>query len=186
MTDDVEETLASLEQRLRALQAELDAEEERPPAPPPRITPRPSAPPPAAPPPAAPPPAAPPPPAAAERERVLADPLDRFGAELRRLVAAWERTAAELRGDAAEALVFRGGLALEARADLAGLCDLERALREVPAVTAVTLRAYAGGAAALEVLLADEVALVPELRRSLAFSVLAIAEGRLTIALESR
>jgi hypothetical protein len=151
MTDDVEETLASLEQRLRALQAELDAEEEPvPPAP------------------------------------AAADPLDRFGEELRRLVASWERTAAELRGDAAEAVVFRGGVALEARADLAGLCALDRALREVPAVISVTLRAYAGGAAALEVQLAGDVALVPELRRSVAFSVLAIAEGRLTIALESR
>ena len=34
MTDDVEETLASLEQRLRALQSELDAEADEPFAPP--------------------------------------------------------------------------------------------------------------------------------------------------------
>ena len=164
MTDDVEETLASLEQRLRALQAELDAEEPLPdlppePAPEPRRFPR------------------------AEERR---DPLDRFGDQLRALLAAWEQTAAALRGDAAEAVLFRDGLAVEARADLAGLCALDRALRDVPEVAAVTLRAYAGGAAALEVRLDGEVALVPELRRSLAFSVLAIAEGRLTISVESR
>ncbi|HEX8206259.1 MAG TPA: hypothetical protein VF587_09395 [Solirubrobacteraceae bacterium] len=157
MTDDVEETLAGLEQRLRALQAELDEPPlEPPPAPAPRIT------------------------------RKPVDPLDRFGAALRDLVAVWEQTAAEMRGDAAEAVLFRGGVAVEARADLAGLCALDRALRDVPAVSSVTLRAYAGGAAALEVGLADAVALVPELRRSLAFSVLALDERRLTIAVESR
>jgi hypothetical protein len=170
MTDDVEETLASLEQRLRALQAELDAEEL---AEPPRITRRAEEPlPPAPPPHAAPPPAR--------------DPLTEFGEQLRGLVAAWERTAAELRGEAAEAILFRGGVAIEARADLAGLCALERALRDVPAVSSITLRAYAGGAAALEVGLDHEVALVPELRRSLAFSVLALEESRLTISVESR
>ena len=172
MTDDVEETLASLEQRLRALQAELDAEE-LPPAPAPEPAPEPRFP-------RAedrPAPAAPAPPR---------DALDRFGDQLRALLAAWEQTAAELRGDAAEAVLFRDGIALEARADLAGLCALDRALRDVPAVSAITLRAYAGGAAALEVRLDGDVALIPELRRSLAFSVLGIAEGRLTIAVESR
>jgi hypothetical protein len=172
MTDDVEETLASLEQRLRALQAELDAEEELEPPPTPRITRRE--------------PQAPPPPTAPPPQPRAADPLDRFGAALRDLVTVWEETAAALRGDAAEALVFRGALALEARGDLAGLCALERALHDVPAVSAVTLRAYAGGAGALEVALRDDVALVPELRRSLAFSVLAIEPGRLTIALDPR
>jgi hypothetical protein len=170
MTDDVEETLASLEQRLRALQAELDADEEFVPADPPRFPraeePRAHQ---------APPPRPAPTPAG--------DALDRFGDELRRLVAAWERTAAELRGDAAEAVLFRDAVALEVRADLAGLCALDRALRDVPQVASVTLRAYAGGAGALEVRLDEPVALVPELRRSLALAVLAIAEGRLTIAL---
>lgn len=168
MTDDVEETLASLEQRLRALQAELDADEE--PAPEPRrFTPRedrrPAAPPRPAPPPGP------------------ADALERFGAELRRLVDAWDRTLAEVRAGDAEAAVFRGGVALEARADLAGLCALDRALRDVAAVRSVTLRAYAGGAAALEVALDREVALVAELRRSLAFDVVEVRGGRLSIAL---
>ena len=170
MTDDVEETLASLEQRLRALQAELDAEGE-----PLLVEPLPPEP--------------PSPPAAARRfpapERPPAAPsdaLDRFGDELRRLVAVWELTAAELRGEAAEAMTFRGGVALEARADLAGLCALERALRDVDGVTAVTLRAYAGGAAALEVALDREVALVSELRRSLAFDLVEVSGGRVSIA----
>ena len=162
MTDDVEETLASLEQRLRALQAELD-EEDEPEAPPaePRRFPREPAPEP------------PPPP----------DALDRFGAELRRLIAVWERTASELRGDTADATTFRGGVALEARADLAGLCALDRALREVPAVRSVSLRAYAGGAAALEVALEREVALIAELRRGLAFDLVEVSRGRVSIAL---
>ena len=155
MTDDVEETLASLEQRLRALQAELDADDESAPEPRrfvPRREPRP-------------------------------DPLERFGADLRRLVDAWDRTVAEVRSGDAEGAVFRGGVALEARGDLPGLCALDAALRAVPAVRSVTLRAYAGGAAALEVTLDREVALVAELRRSLAFSVVEAAGGRLTIAL---
>jgi hypothetical protein len=171
MTDDVEETLASLEQRLRALQAELDADEEAPAEPPSRrfaprvapLPPRPSA-------------AAPPPP-------LPTDALDRFGAELRRLVDVWERTVAELRGSDAETTSFRGGVALEARGDLADLCQLERALRGIDGVTSVNLRAYAGGAAALEVALDREVALVGELRRSLAFSVVEVRGGRLSIAL---
>ena len=161
MTDDVEETLASLEQRLRALQAELDAEDEPPPPPPP-------------------------PPPGPRITRRPADPLDRFGEQLRGLVEAWEQTAAALRGDSSEAVVFRDALAVEARGDLLALCELDRALRAVPGVANVALRAYAGGAAALEVTLDDDVALVPELRRSLDFSVLAIDEGRLTIALDSR
>lgn len=174
MTDDVEQTLASLEQRLRALQAELDADEEVPEVPEaPRITRRP-APDPAR---SAPPPADP---------ARATDPLDRFGAALRDLVATWERTAAEVRGEAAEAILFQGGVAIEARTDLAGLCALDRALRDVPAVSSITLRAFAGGAAALEVGLERDVALVPELRRGLAFSVIALDERRLTIAVESR
>ncbi len=65
MTDDVEATLASLEQRLRALQAELDAEGDEPVVAPPA----PSAPP----------------------------PIDDFSAQLRHLVEALERIAADLR-----------------------------------------------------------------------------------------
>ena len=175
MTDDVEETLASLEQRLRALQAELDAEADGEPVlhprpePEPRRFPRADAPPPA--------PLDPPP------EPAGTDALDRFGAELRRLVGAWERTAAELRGGGPEATLFRDGVAVEARGDLPALCALDRALRDVPGVTAVTLRAYAGGAAALEVALEGEVALVAELRRALSFDLLGLDDGRISIAL---
>ena len=172
VTDDVEETLASLEQRLRALQAELD-EDDEPTAPPadPRRFPREPTPEPE--------------PAPQARAAALppSDALDRFGAELRRLVTVWERTAAELRGEAADATTFRGGVALEARADLAGLCALDRALRDVPAVRSVSLRAYAGGAAALEVALEGEVALIAELRRGLAFDLVEVSGGRVSIAL---
>ncbi|HEX8122485.1 MAG TPA: hypothetical protein VF549_14585 [Solirubrobacteraceae bacterium] len=176
MTDDVEETLASLEQRLRALQSELDEEDAAelpplgqtrrfdPPEPPRAERPAPPAP-------------------RAPSPSPSSDALDRFGAELRRLVAVWERTAAELRGDAAEAMTFRGGVALEARAELAGLCALERALRDVAGVTSVTLRAYAGGAAALEVALDGEVALVSELRKLLTFDLVELSSGRVSIAL---
>jgi hypothetical protein len=175
MTDDVEETLASLEQRLRALQAEIDAAEE--PAPEPRrFAPREEPRRPARHAPSA-------APAPTHRSAPPTEPLERFGAELRRLVDAWDRTVAEMRGGDVESAVFRGGVALEARADLAGLCALDRALRGVAAVRAVTLRAYAGGAAALEVALDSEVALVAELRRSLAFDVVEIRGGRLSIAL---
>jgi hypothetical protein len=160
----VEETLASLESRLRALQAELDADDEPAPAPR-RFTPRADQPPPA-----------PPAPAPAS------DALDRFGEQLRRLVALWEQTAAELRGGGgADATIFRDGVALEARGDLADLCALDRALRDVPAVGSVVLRAYAGGAAALEVALEGEVALIAELRRSLSFEVVEVHGARLSI-----
>ena len=71
MTDDVEATLASLEQRLRALQSELDAEADQPFAAP----------------------VAPPPPAAPS----AGDPLDDLAAQLRRLVERLERVAADLR-----------------------------------------------------------------------------------------
>ena len=173
MTDDVEETLASLESRLRALQAELDADDEPAPAPR-RFTPREEEPrrveeSPLAPPSPAPAPAP------------SSDALDRFGEQLRRLVLLWEQTAAELRGGGADATLFRDGVALEARGDLADLCALDRALRDVPAVSSVVLRAYAGGAAALEVSLEDEVALIAELRRSLSFEVVEVQGARLSI-----
>ncbi|HEX8083997.1 MAG TPA: hypothetical protein VF529_06870 [Solirubrobacteraceae bacterium] len=159
MTDDVEETLASLEQRLRALQAELDAEAEAAPPLEPRRFPRADAPPP------------------------RPDPLEAFGAELRRLVDVWDQTVAALRRGGGEAMVFAGAVALEARGDLPQLCALERALRGIDGVATVNLRAYAGGAAAIEVALDREVALVAELRRSLAFDLIAVGDGRLTISL---
>lgn len=182
MTDDVEETLASLEQRLRALQAELDAEDDPPePAPAPRrFTPA-DRPAPAAPPrPTPPPTAAPPPPAAGGPP---ADPLEAFGAELRRLVDAWERTVAAVRSTGDEELTLRGGIALEAQGELPALCALDSALRRIDGVGAVNLRAYAGGAAALEVVLDRDVPLVAELRRSLAFELIAVGDGKLTISL---
>lgn len=186
MTDEVEATLASLERRLRALQSELDADdapaaEWRAPAEPLRVEEpplrveepplRPEEPLREEPPPPVPPPAA------------AVDALDRFGAELRRLVDAWERTVADLRGNSAEQLVFRGGVALEAQGELRDLCTLEAALRRIPGVASVALRAYAGGAAALEVGLDRDVALVGELRRSLAFDVVEASGNRLTIVL---
>jgi hypothetical protein len=182
MTDDVEETLASLEQRLRALQAELDAEAESEPAEPSRF-PRAESPLEADLPPRPEPPAWEEPPHRTPAPSPSSEALDRFGAELRRLVAVWERTAAELRGDAADALTFQGGVALEAHTDLAGLCALDRALRDVPAVTSVNLRAYAGRAAALEVALEGEVALISELRRGLSFDLVEVSGARVSIAL---
>jgi hypothetical protein len=50
-------------------------------------------------------------------------------------------------------------------------------------VTSVTLRAYAGGAAALEVALDGEVALVSELRKLLTFDLVELSSGRVSIAL---
>ena len=120
-------------------------------------------------------------PAASPRPASASDALDRFGEQLRRLVALWEQTAAELRGGGADATIFRDGVALEARGDLADLCALDRALRDVPAVSSVVLRAYAGGAAALEVALDGEVALIAELRRSLSFDVVEVSGARLSI-----
>jgi hypothetical protein len=165
MTDDVEETLASLEQRLRALQAELDAEAEAVPprfaeaAPEPRRFPRADAPPP------------------------RPDPLEAFGAELRRLVDVWDQTVAALRRGGGEAMVFVGAVALEARGDLPQLCALERALRGIDGVATVNLRAYAGGAAAIEVALDREVALISELRRSVSFDLVAVEGARVSIVL---
>ena len=123
---DVDATLADLERRLHALQAELGE------------------------------------PAAA-----ASGPLEAFGEQLRRttgdLVAAYERTLRDVL--AGEQAVFDDEVALDARADLPGLCALGRALGAVPGVHAVELRAYAGGHAALEVALDRPVALVAELHR---------------------
>jgi hypothetical protein len=170
MTDDVESTLETLERRLRALQAELD-EADEPEAPPPRRRPPP-----------------PPEPPASWSPSSLAA-LDRFDDDLHRvtreLVASWERASAELRGEVADGMVFEGEVALEARADLAGLTALHRALQAIDGVAALSLRAYAGGHAALDVRLDRGVALVGELRRALdaPFAVEDARAGRLDIAL---
>jgi hypothetical protein len=171
MTEDVDSTLANLEQRLRALQAELDAEAAVQPAP------RPEQPAPR-----------PPPPPERPLERVLArppaaadeDPLDRFGEELRRLVALWEQTLVEVRG---ESILFSGDVVIEARADLPALGELDRALRALPGVASVTLRAYAAGTAELDVHLDRDVALIAALRETLSFTVEAARPGRLEVAL---
>ena len=114
MSDDPEQTLDALDERLRALQADL------------------------------------------ERGQILqssteADPLDRFGVELRRLatelVAAWDRVAAAERGAART----RRQVVLEAEADLHALAVLERALAASPEVRGAELRAYEGGRASLVV-----------------------------------
>ena len=166
--DDVEATLADLERRLRDLQAELDAEGAevrasrggpavRPPGGPGGAT-----------------PIAP------------ADPLDAFGEQLRRttaaLVAAYDEAVGQARGGE-EGVVFDENVAVEARADLPGLCALSHALSAIPGVHAVDLRAYAGGHAALEVALDRPVALVAELRRSGGppFAVVESRPGRLVL-----
>jgi hypothetical protein len=109
-----------------------------------------------------------------------ADPLERFGGELRRLVELWDETLSELRG---EAMPFSGAVTLEARADLQQLAELDRVLGAVPGVVSVGLRAYAAGHAALDVVLEEEVPLIAALRRSLSFSVEDARPGRLAIAL---
>jgi hypothetical protein len=171
VVDDVEATLADLERRLHALQAELAHEDENEgdgaPAP------------------------------AAERRpgrlRVEGvdtrppgeDPLHAFGDRLRRtaadLLAAYDDAVGQARGGEGE--LFDAEVALEARADLPALCALAQALAAVPGVHAVDLRAYAGGHAALDVALDRPVALVAELRaRSPApFGVLASRPGRLVL-----
>ncbi len=160
--DDLETTLDGLERRLRALQDELDA-----PGPPP------------APPvvPAAPSALAPPAPA---------DPLERFGEQLRasaeQLLAAFDRALAEARGGEAGE-VFAEDVAVEARTDLPGLCALSGALGDVTGVHQVELRAYAGGHAVLDVTLDRPVALVRELRRAGGppLAVLEARPGRLAV-----
>lgn len=175
--EDVEGTLADLERRLRALQAELAAHEDAPapathedaPAPagessPGAVTPTPAPP---------------------------AGPLDRFADELRsttaRLVASYDRARDAARG-AADADLFSDDVALEARADLPALCALASALASIDGVHGVDLRAYAGGHAALDVGLDRPVALVAELRRAGApnFGVVEARPGRLAIEVGAR
>ena len=163
VVDDVEATLADLERRLHALQAELA--DEAPPAAERRLG-RPGV------------------------EQVDArspgeDPLDAFADRLRRtaadLVAAYDDAVGQARGGDGE--LFDADVALEARADLPALGALAQALAAIPGVHAVDLRAYAGGHAALDIALARPVALVAELRaRSPApFGVLASRPGRLVL-----
>ena len=153
--DDVDATLADLERRLRALQAELDH------------------------------PAAAPAPAPAPGAAPAGDPLEAFGEQLRRttsdLVGAFERTVREVHGG--EEAVFDDQVALDARAGLPELCALASALTGIDGVHAVELRAYAGGHAALDLALDRPVALVAELRRrgGPPFGVVASRPGRLAI-----
>jgi hypothetical protein len=158
--DDVEAVLAGLEQRLRALQTEIDEDEA--PAPEPE-------------------PAAPLPGGAAAA-------LERFGDDLRRatrdLVSAYDRALAETHG--VTGVLFRDDVALEADVGLPGLCELARALDAMEGVAHVELRAYAGGHAALDLALDRAVALVDELRRAMRrpFAVVEARQGRLSIAID--
>lgn len=187
MTDDVETMLAGLEQRLRALQAELDAEEEAPAAPAPRPAQGAQQPSVAAPPP-------PPPPAASASTggSPALDALDRFGDDLRRvareLVASYDRALADAHGlPAGEGILFRDEVALDATADLRGLCALGEALPRIRGVAHADLRAYAGGRGAFDLVLDRPVALVAELRGALGVPMLVVEarEGRLAIEVGS-
>ena len=183
MADDVERTLTSLEQRLRALQDELDTEAAAEPPEPPAPAPSGAAPTGRAAPPER--PAAPAERAAAPQRPAApaaADPLVRFDAELHRLLDLWHETVSQLRG---EAFTFSGDVALEVQADFEGLCALDRALRAIPGVVSVTLRAYAAGHGALDLVLDREIALIAALRRTLSFSVESAGSGRLGIAVLS-
>ena len=168
MSDDVEAVLAGLEQRLRALQAEIDEDEaieepvvEPPPAPLPTPGPVPGG---------------------------AAAALERFGEDLRRatreLVAAYDRALAETQG--VGGVLFRDDVALEADVGLRELCELAVALDAIEGVAHVELRAYAGGHAAIDLALDRAVALVDELRRALRtpFAVVEARQGRLSIAID--
>lgn len=167
--DDVEATLARLEARLQALQAEIAAPPARA-APAERSMPRREA------------------EVAPARTAPTADldALEHFGHELRQtaghLVEAYDRALARARGDA-DGPLFTEDLAMEVRADFPSLCTLHAALAQVPGVHAVDLRAYAGGHAALEIALDRPVALIAELRRTspLPLSVLEARPGRLAV-----
>ena len=172
--EDVESAITGLERRLRALQAELDAERGAPasagepaPAPPPpagraarRDDPRAcralvSAPAPAAAagagrahaaPGAGPGPAPRP---AAPAPDPFVDALERFGADLRRLTdelnASWERLVADVRtGGGQPDPVFSGEVALEVEARLGTLAAMNASLSSIRGVRSVALRTYAG------------------------------------------
>jgi hypothetical protein len=163
---DVEAALAELEARLRALQAELSVSDEV-------VGVQAST--------------------TAVRESlgpggVPVDALEAFGEELRRLtrelVDAFDRAYAGARGlSAGSGILFRGEVAVDAVVDFAGLCALGRALSSTAGVVSVDLRAYAGGRAALDLVLDRPVALVSELHRTLRhpLAVVEAREGRLAI-----
>jgi hypothetical protein len=174
MADDVETTLEGLERRLRALQAELDEPESVG-----TVTPQtvgtafsqpvtvPSQ-----------------PGTVPVRPPVPSDPLEAFGSDLRRLVASFDRMLSELRGPpTAAGYVFTGDVAIDAAVSFDGLCALGRALGDVGGVHSVDLRAYAGGRAALDVVLERPVALVEELRGRIRtpLSLVEAREGRLVL-----
>ncbi len=121
-----------------------------------------------------------------ETRSAQGDPLDAFGERLRRataeLVRAYDDAVGQARGG--DGGLFDADVALEARADLPGLCALAAALRRVEAVVGVELRAYAGGHAVLDVVLDRPVALLAELqtRGAPPLAVLKAASGRLVVA----
>jgi hypothetical protein len=198
--DDVESAITSLEQRLRALQADLDTEPRPAPAAPVRAhharvetassardrwaPPRPPArrqadphPRPATPSPS---------PSPSDH---LVDALERFGADLRRLTGeladAWDRVVEDVRGAQHDHEVFSGEVAIEVEARLGTLAAIDAALTGIPRVRSVELRAYAGRRALLDVTLDGEIALVRELRDTLGhpFTVRASGPGLLAIEL---
>jgi hypothetical protein len=126
-------------------------------------------------------PPSPPPPPPRQAESV--DALDRFGDQLRDLVSAYDRALAESRG--VEGFTLRGDVALDVVTDFTGLCALRSGLRAIPGVASFDLRAYAGGRAAIDLVLDRPVAVVEQLRRTLrtSISVLEAREGRLSIEL---
>ena len=164
MPDDVERVLSDLELRLRELEAEL--------ATPGSDT------------------------MHARGARNVPDPggaLEDFGESLRRtardLVSSYDRALAEARGlPPGEALLFRDEVALDVAVDLDGLCALAAALGRVAGVTSVSLRAYAGGHAALDLALTGGVPLITDLRRELdrPIAVVEARHGRLTLSIDAR
>ena len=99
-------------------------------------------------------------------------------------MASYDRVIASARGLAGgEGILFRDEVALDARVDLRGLCALDEALAAIPGVASVELRAYAGGHAALDLILDRGVPLVSELHRTLrlSLSIVEAREGRLAI-----
>jgi hypothetical protein len=118
----------------------------------------------------------------------LVDALERFGADLRRLTGelngAWERLVADVRaGGPRGEPVFSGEVALEVEAQLGALAAIDAALGAIAGVRSVALRTYSGRRAVLDVGLDGEVALVSELRGTLArpFTVSATGPGLLAI-----
>ena len=173
MTEDVETILAGLEARLRALQSEIDATDDGD-VPSTEEAPR----------------APTPPPPSVSRSSAAGEPdaLEEFGRDLRNLAAKYDRVIAQTRGlKPSEGILFRDDVALDARADLDGLCALARALVQIPGIAHTDLRAYAGGHAALDLQLDRTIPLVSELRRTLrrSLAVVEAREGRLSVEVGS-